>query len=112
MIIGHIITNYAGDGYIAGSGAGIVTVAGKSASREVILLDNNYNLLARQASLKNGHYMFIGLDPNKQYLVICRDLPPNGIDQRYEPFCWDYVTPATDLTVAEQQELWQSWQSE
>ncbi|WIF21954.1 hypothetical protein [Shewanella phage vB_SbaS_Y11] len=31
--------------------------------------------------------------------------------REYEPFAWDYVKPANDLTVTEQLALWQSWQS-
>ena len=99
--------------YIAGTADGIVTIAGRAAARDILLLDaKKLVVIERVSSLRNGHYMFMGLDINEQYLVICRDLPPNGVDQRYEPSCWDYVTPATDLTADEQQELWQSWQIE
>ena len=98
--------------YIAGTGDGIVTVAGQPASRHVFLLDaSSLTYLRHTVSLSNGHYIFNGLDSNRQYMVMCRDLPPNGGEQRYEPFCWDYVIPATDLTIAEQQALWQSWQT-
>lgn len=93
-------------GYIAGSGDGIVTVAGKPSARKIWLL-NAKTMAAEQVvtSLKNGHYMFLGLDSTKEYLVMARD------DKReFEPFAWDYVKPANDLTVAEQQVLWQSWQ--
>jgi len=93
--------------YIAGSGNGIVTVNGVPASRQIFLFDaNNMDLLHRTASLSNGHYIFNGLDATKQYLVMARDH-----NKEYEPAAWDYVTPATDLTIAEQQELWQSWQT-
>lgn len=98
-------------GYIAGAGDGIVTVAGKPASRKIWLL-NVQTLAVEQVitSLKNGHYLFMGLEPAKDYLVMVRDLPPNGAEQRFEPFAWDYVAPANDLTIAEQQTMWQSWQ--
>lgn len=98
--------------YIAGTNDGIVTVAGKPASRKIWLL-NAQNLAVEQVvtSLKNGRYLFMGLDPDKKYLVMARDLPPNNVDQRFEPFVWDYVKPADDLTVAEQQALWASWQA-
>ena len=100
-------------GYISGALDGIVTVSGKPEKREIwVMQADNYQFCRRQWSLPSGHYLITELDPSKQYLVMCRDLPPNGIDQRYEPFCWDYVTPATDLTVAEQQALWQSWQDD
>lgn len=93
-------------GYIAGSGDGIVTVQGKPASRKIWLL-NAKTMAVEQVitSLKNGHYMFLGLDPTKEYLVMVRDYK-----RELEPFAWDYVTPADDLTVVEQQALWQTWQ--
>lgn len=110
MLITDIVELNVSNGYIAGNSAGIVTVNAKATARHIHLLDaQTLQYLQHIVSLNNGHYLFMGLDPNKQYLVMCRDLPPNGVDQRYEPFCWDYVTPATDLTIAEQQELWQSW---
>lgn len=93
--------------YIAGSGNGIVTVNGIPASRHIFLFDaNSMELLRRTASLSNGHYIFNGLDSTKQYLVMARDY-----NREYEPAVWDYVTPATDLTPTQQQELWQSWQT-
>lgn len=92
--------------YIAGSGDGIVTVQGKPASRKIWLL-NAQTLAVEQVvtSLNNGHYMFLGLDPAKEYLVMARDYK-----KELEPFVWDYVKPANDLTITEQQALWQSWQ--
>ncbi|MGB6926424.1 hypothetical protein [Psychrobacter sp.] len=94
------------NGYIAGSGDGIVTVVGKPESRKIWLL-NSQTLAVEQVttSLNNGHYMFLGLDAAKEYLVMVRDHK-----KEYEPFAWDYVKPADDLTVAEQQALWQTWQ--
>ncbi|MGE6480728.1 hypothetical protein ACQKEI_05115 [Psychrobacter namhaensis] len=94
-------------GYIAGSADGIVTVQGKPASRKIWLLDAQ-SLAVEQVitSLKNGHYAFFGLDTSKEYLVLARDYK-----KEYEPFVWDYVAPADDLTIAEQQALWQSWQT-
>lgn len=94
------------DGYIAGGGDGIVTVRGETASRNIWLIDAS-NMQSEQfvTSLKNGHYIFLGLDPNKRYLVMVRDYK-----KEYEPFAWDYVKPADDLTIAEQQALWQAWQ--
>lgn len=93
-------------GYIAGSGDGIVIVLGKPASRKIWLL--NAQTLAiefTQWSLNNGHYLFLGLDPNKEYLAMVRDYK-----RELEPFAWDYVKPANDLTIDEQQALWQTWQ--
>ncbi len=93
-------------GYIAGSGDGIVTVQGQPASRKIWLLDAQ-SLAIEQVitSLKNGHYMFLGLNPNKEYLVMVRDYK-----KEFEPFAWDFVKPATDLTIAEQQSMWQGFQ--
>lgn len=106
MIIG-IIAVASSKHYIAGSGDGIVTVQGKPASRKIWLLDAT-SLAIEQVvtSLNNGHYLFLGLDPDKRYLVMARDYK-----KEFEPFCWDYVKPADDLTIAEQQALWQSWQT-
>ena len=94
-------------GYIAGSGDGIVTVKGLPASRKIWLL-NAQTMAIEQVitSLKNGHYMFMGLDPAKRYLVMVRDYK-----KEFEPFVWDYVKPANDLTIDEQQALWASFQT-
>lgn len=94
-------------GYIAGSSDGIVTVKGKPASRKIWLLDAA-SMAVEQivTSLKNGHYLFMGLDPAREYLVMARDHK-----KEYEPFVWDYVAPADDLAIDEQQALWQSWQT-
>ncbi len=96
-----------GNGYIAGTGEGIVTVQGKPASRKIWLL-NAQTMSVEQVvtSLASGHYLFAGLNPAKEYLVMVRDY-----NKEYEPFAWDYVKPADDLTVAEQQALWVSWQT-
>lgn len=103
----YAISNSMNHGYIAGSGDGIVTVAGKPASRKIWLL-NTVNMMVEQVviSTKKGNYLFVSLDPNKEYLVIARDFK-----REYEPFAWDYVKPADDLTINQQQALWQSWQT-
>ena len=105
-MITDLYKSMAGRSYIAGANDGIVTVAGKPASRKVSLL-NAQTLAVEQVvtSLKNGHYIFMGLDPAKEYLVMVRDYK-----KEYEPFVWDYIVPADDLTIAEQQALWQTWQ--
>lgn len=96
-----------GAGYIAGTGDGIVTIQGKPASRKIWLFDaQTLAIVQVVTSLSNGHYLFLGLDPTKEYLVVARDYK-----KQYEPFCWDYVKPADDLTIAEQQALWQGFQS-
>lgn len=93
-------------GYIAGSGDGIVTVQGKPAPRKIWLLDSKTMAVEQViTSLKNGHYIFLGLNTAKEYLVMVRDYK-----RELEPFAWDFVKPANDLTIAEQQALWQTWQ--
>lgn len=106
MIIG-IYHGVVKPAYIAGSGDGIVTVQGKPASRKIWLLDAQTMAVEQiVTSLKNGHYLFMSLNPDKRYLVMARDYK-----KEFEPFVWDYVQPADDLTVAEQQALWQIWQT-
>lgn len=107
MILNKLLSGTSRSAYIAGTGDGIVTVAGQPASRDIWLL-NAQTMAVEQvmASLKNGHYLFTGLDSNKKYLVMARDYK-----KEFEPFAWDYVTPADDLTIAEQQALWLSWQT-
>lgn len=93
-------------GYISGAGDGIVTVQGKPSSRKIWLLDAKTMQIEQIiTSLKNGHYLFLGLDVTKEYLVMVRDYK-----KEFEPFAWDYVKPANDLTIEQQQALWQSWQ--
>lgn len=107
MLTMPIIYSIAHSGYIAGIGDGIVTVQGAPASRNIFLLNINTMIFEQViTSLKNGHYLFLGLDTNKRYLVMVRDHK-----KEYEPFVWDYVIPATDLTIAEQQALYSSWQT-
>lgn len=94
-------------GYIAGIGDGIVTIKGKPSSRKIWLLSAKTMLTSQVVtSLESGNYMFLGLNPNEEYLVMVRDHK-----KEFEPFAWDYVKPAIDLTIAEQQALWASWQS-
>lgn len=94
-------------GYIAGRNDGIVTVQGKPSSRHIYLLDAvTMQLLRRNQSLPNGHYIFMGLDLTKEYLVMVRDYK-----KELEPFVWDYVAPADGLTITEQQAMWHTWQA-
>lgn len=94
-------------GYIAGSGDGIVTVAGKPAERKIYLIDAN-SMVTEQLviSLNNGHFLIKGLNPSKEYLVMARDFK-----REFEPFVWDQLKPADDLTLNEQEALWASWQT-
>lgn len=94
------------NGYIAGTGDGIVTVAGKPASRKIWLFNaQTLAIESTQWSLSNGHYLFLELNPAKEYLLMVRDYK-----RELEPFAWDYVQPADDLTIDEKQALWASWQ--
>lgn len=94
-------------GYIAGSGDGIVTVAGKPSSRKIWLLSAKTMAVEQiVTALKNGHYMFLGLNPASRYLVMVRDYK-----KEFEPFAWDEVLPANDLTIDEQMTLWALWKT-
>lgn len=108
--INMILRSYAAisnPGYIAGQADGIVTVIGQPASRKIWLLNaGSFALVQTTVSLSNGRYIFLDLDLSVEYLVMVRDYK-----KEYEPFVWDYVKPADDLTIAEQQALWQSWQT-
>lgn len=107
MIINKLLLGTNHIGYIAGSGDGIATVAGEPAARDIVLFDaDGLTIVSRMVSLPNGHYLLNGLNPSMQYLVMVRDHT-----KQYEPFVWDYVKPATDLTIDEQQVMWQSWQT-
>lgn len=96
-----------GVAYIAGANDGIVTVMGSPASRKIWLLSAQTMTVEQVVtSLNNGHYIFLGLNPDKEYLVMVRDYK-----KEYEPFVWDWVKPADDLTIEQQQALWASWQT-
>lgn len=102
----YTVLSLAHNGHIAGTGDGIVTVQGTPASRKIWLF-NAQTMIVEQVitSLNSGRYMFLGLDKSKEYLVLARDFK-----KEFEPFAWDYVKPADDLTVDEQQALWATWQ--
>lgn len=105
MLIGMYSTAD-GSAYIAGANDGIVTVRGSPASRRIWLL-NAKSMAVEQVvkSLNNGHYIFLGLNPDKEYVVMVRDYK-----RELEPFVWDYVKPLDDITLDAQQALWSSWQ--
>lgn len=107
MIYDNLKIGTSAQGYIAGIGEGIVTTNGQPAKRDIWLL-NVKTMAVEQVvtSLSNGHYLFSGLNSSKEYLVMVRDYK-----KEFEPFSWDYVKPANDLTFSEQQALWASWQT-
>lgn len=89
--------------YIAGTGSGVVSVGGVPASRKLYALDaKTLNVVKTAVSTDDGQYLIPHLDPAKRYLVMARDY-----QGEYEPYCYDNVAPATDLTLEEQQALWQ-----
>lgn len=95
-----------GVAYIAGANDGIVTVNGSPASRKIWLLDAKTMAVNQViSSLNSGHYIFLGLNPDKEYVVMVRDYK-----RELEPFVWDYVKPLDDITLDAQQALWSSWQ--
>ena len=96
-----------GTGYIAGTNNGIVTVTGQPASRQIVVINaKTLTLQTITKSFADGRYLIAGLNPNNTYLVMARDH-----NKEYRTTVFDYVTPATDLTLQQQQELWQSWQT-
>ena len=107
MILKNVFFGSSSQGYIAGTADGVVTINGVVAKRDIVVLDAvDLSVVQRSQSFSNGHYLLNGLDATKQYIVMARDY-----NKEYEPAVWDYVTPATDLTLQQQQELWQSWQT-
>lgn len=95
MIITPTVYSLTDSNYIAGSGDGIVTIAGKPASRKIWLL-NAKTMLVEQvvASKPNGRYVFLNIGNEKEYLVIARDHK-----KEFEPFAWDYIKPSSGLTL-------------
>ena len=102
-------SKFYGKGYIAGQADGVVTVAGKVASRTIYLYavfnHKPMVLIAQVWSTNKGNYIFPNLDTKQRYLIMVRDY-----EGMYEPFAYDQVEPATDLTLHEQYQLQQSWQ--
>lgn len=107
MLFDNLLLGTSWLGYIAGAADGVITVNGVAVKRDIVALDAiDLSVVQCSQSFANGHYLLNGLDPNQKYMIIARDY-----NLEYEPAVFDYVTPATDLTIAQQQELWQSWQT-
>ena len=107
MLFDNLLLGTSWLGYIAGAADGVITVNGVAAKRDIVVLDAvDLSVVQSSQSFSNGRYLLSGLDPSKQYIVMARDY-----NKEYEPAVRDYVTPATDLTFEQQQELWQSWQT-
>lgn len=80
---------FAGRGYIAGEEAGIVSVAGQPAQRQILLFDRQSMQLVRSTwSDSAGHYRLPKLDPTRLYLIMALD--HKG---QYEPVAYDGVQP-------------------
>lgn len=95
MILNDVIYVLVNNRYIAGSGDGIVTVLGKPDSREVFLLDaKTLAVIQKSWSSKNGRYVFLGLQADREYIVMVRDYK-----KELEPAIWDYVKAADDLDL-------------
>lgn len=97
--------HFGGAGYLAGTDEGIVTAGGTPAVRRVYLY-YNHRLIRETTSNAEGHYAFLCLDPQREYLIMARDWM-----RHYEPVAYDNVRPATNITPQEQWRLWQSWRT-
>ncbi len=106
VIAQTLITDPSGDlrgsGYIAGTGTGLLKVGGVVAQRPIYCLHaTDLTIVCVCESHPNGHWLVPFLDPAREYLIVARDT-----DKNYEPFTWDYVTPANNLTRQELRDLW------
>ena len=83
---------FAGDGKIAGSPPGIVTVAGSPASRPVFLIDRiSLRLVAETISEPDGTWSISGLNRDRLFLVLALD--PTG---QFNAVIRDNITPAEE----------------
>lgn len=93
-----------GSGYIAGTGEGIVTEQGRPSQRQVLLFVINAqgmpSMVRQTWSNQRGEYLFEQIDKSDKYLIMSRDYK-----KEFEPFAYDWVTPADDLTITEQKAL-------
>lgn len=101
-----------GLGYFAGTANGVLTAGGVKASREIRLFKINFANTGHDKFLEQvgithsneqGRWLFWGIDENSKYVIMARD---NKGD--YEPFCYDNISPATDLAIKEQIELFKN----
>ena len=85
-----VLLGFSGRGFIAGQGDGVVTVAGATASRPVIVFDKtSFKPLARTVSDTDGTYRIIGIDENRKVFVVAFD--PSG---QFNAVIRDNITPA------------------
>ena len=98
-----------GLGYFAGTAQGVLTAGGERAAREIRLFKVHFSNFAKADFLEQvaithsneqGNWLFWGIDETAKYLIMARD---NKGD--YEPFCYNCISPATDLSIKEQIQL-------
>ncbi len=107
MIKKHLVGHYQNQAFFAGAEDGIATLDNQPVSRDIVVFNaKTLAVVWRGASLKNGRYMVQGLEQDVEYILMIRDYKKDK-----EAFCYDYIKPSTELTVAEQVQLWQSWQA-
>ena len=83
---------YTGGAFIAGSGAGIVTVAGSPARKRVVLLDaGSLRPVRVTSSNANGEYLFPHLNQNRRFVVVALDH-----QLQFNAVIRDNITPAVD----------------
>lgn len=87
ILLGNV--KYRGDGFIAGTGKGVVTVDGQPSSRRVYLFEqSSMACLSDMWSNDNGEYRFINLSDKFRYMVLARDYTG-----KYSPISVDNVIP-------------------
>lgn len=80
---------YQGDGFIAGTGKGVVTVDGQPSSRRVYLFEqSSMTCIDDMWSNDNGEYRFRNLSDKFRYMVLARDYTG-----KYSPVSVDNVIP-------------------
>ena len=80
---------YRGDGFIAGTGKGVVTVDGQPSSRRVYLFEqSSMTCIDDMWSNDNGEYRFSNLSDKFRYMVLARDYTG-----KYSPVSVDNVIP-------------------
>jgi hypothetical protein len=79
----------AGKGYIAGEGAGIVSVNGVPAARKILCFEQSSLQLVRSTwSDENGNYRIPSLNTERAYMVVAVDHKGE-----YDPVAYDRITP-------------------
>ncbi|WP_304334629.1 hypothetical protein [Conchiformibius steedae] len=87
-----VSSRYSGKGYIAGTGAGIVTVNSIPARRKIYLYDCASMRCVRSTwSATDGTYRLSHLDHRREYWLVARDYKGE-----YEPVAYDFVRPKVD----------------